>query len=114
MINTVQNEPYAVRMDVTKEEEVQTAFEEIALKYGGIDILVNNAGLATSSPLDETTLEEWNLNMNVLGTGYFLVAREAFKQMKKQGSGGSMVFVGSKNSVYAGKNASAYRLCKSA
>ena len=54
-------------MDVTKEEEVQTAFEEIALKYGGIDILVNNAGLATSSPLDETTLEEWNLNMNVLG-----------------------------------------------
>ncbi|MBJ3914264.1 SDR family NAD(P)-dependent oxidoreductase, partial [Salmonella enterica subsp. enterica serovar Agona] len=78
---------YAVRMDVTKEEEVQTAFEEIALKYGGIDILVNKAGLATSSPLDETTLEEWNLNMNVLGTGYFLVAREAFKQMKKQGSG---------------------------
>ena len=71
-------------MDVTKEEEVQTAFEEIALKYGGIDILVNNAGLATSSPLDETTLEEWNLNMNVLGTGYFLVAREAFKQMKNK------------------------------
>ncbi|MBU8683495.1 bifunctional aldolase/short-chain dehydrogenase [Bacillus haynesii] len=103
---------FAVRMDVTKEEDVQAAFEEMALKYGGIDILVNNAGLATSSPLDETTLEEWNLNMNVLGTGYFLVAREAFKQMKKQGSGGNMVFVGSKNSVYAGKNASAYSSAK--
>ena len=52
------------------------------LLYGGVDIIVNNAGLATSSPFDETSLKEWNLNMNVLGTGYFLVAREAFKQMK--------------------------------
>lgn len=102
----------AVKMDVTKEEEVKAAFEQAALAYGGIDCIVNNAGLATSSPFDETTLQEWNLNMNVLGTGYFLVAREAFKQMKKQGIGGNMVFVGSKNSVYAGKNASAYSSVK--
>ncbi|MCG6794025.1 bifunctional aldolase/short-chain dehydrogenase [Geobacillus sp. YHL] len=102
----------AVRMDVTNEEEVKQAFAEAALAYGGVDIVVNNAGLATSSPFDETTLQEWNLNMNVLGTGYFLVAREAFKQMKQQGIGGSMVFVGSKNSVYAGKNAAAYSAAK--
>ncbi|WP_240371274.1 bifunctional aldolase/short-chain dehydrogenase [Anoxybacteroides rupiense] len=102
----------AVRMDVTKEEEVRLAFEEAARTYGGIDIIVNNAGLATSSPFDETTLQEWNLNINVLATGYFLVAREAFRQMKKQGLGGSMVFVGSKNSVYAGKNAAAYSAAK--
>ncbi|PEU29064.1 bifunctional aldolase/short-chain dehydrogenase [Bacillus wiedmannii] len=102
----------AVKMDVTKEEEVKAAFEQAALAYGGIDCIVNNAGLATSSPFDETTLQEWNLNMNVLGTGYFLVAREAFKQMKQQGIGGNMVFVGSKNSVYAGKNASAYSSVK--
>ncbi|MEC2184916.1 bifunctional aldolase/short-chain dehydrogenase [Bacillus spizizenii] len=102
----------AVKMDVTKEEEVRSAFEQAALAYGGIDIVVNNAGLATSSPFDETSLKEWNLNMNVLGTGYFLVAREAFKQMKQQSRGGSMVFVGSKNSVYAGKNASAYSSVK--
>jgi NAD(P)-dependent dehydrogenase (short-subunit alcohol dehydrogenase family) len=57
-------------------------------------------------------LQEWNLNMNVLGTGYFLVAREAFKQMKTQGIGGNMVFVGSKNSIYAGKNAAAYSAAK--
>jgi NAD(P)-dependent dehydrogenase (short-subunit alcohol dehydrogenase family) len=76
--------------------------------------VVNNAGLATSSPFDETSLQEWNLNMNVLATGYFLVAREAFRLMKKQGRGGSMVFVGSKNSVYAGKNASAYSTAKAA
>ncbi|KZN95124.1 bifunctional aldolase/short-chain dehydrogenase [Aeribacillus pallidus] len=102
----------AVKMDVTKEEEVQAAFKEAALAFGGVDIIVNNAGLATSSPFDETTLQEWNLNMNVLGTGYFLVAREAFKQMKAQGIGGNMVFVGSKNSIYAGKNAAAYSAAK--
>lgn len=102
----------ALKMDVTSEEQVQTAFEQTALFYGGVDIIVNNAGLATSSPIDETTLKEWNLNMNVLGTGYFLVAREAFKQMKDQAIGGSMVFIGSKNSVYAGKNAAAYSSVK--
>ncbi|BAB05269.1 bifunctional rhamnulose-1-phosphate aldolase/short-chain dehydrogenase [Halalkalibacterium halodurans] len=102
----------AVKMDVTSEEQVQAAFKQASLTYGGIDIVVNNAGLATSSPFDETTLDEWNLNMNVLGTGYFLVAREAFKQMKVQGTGGNMVFIGSKNSVYAGKNATAYSSAK--
>ncbi|MCY8506521.1 bifunctional aldolase/short-chain dehydrogenase [Bacillus atrophaeus] len=102
----------ALKMDVTKEEEVQQAFKQTALTYGGVDIIVNNAGLATSSPLEETTLKEWNLNINVLGTGYFLVAREAFKQMKQQNAGGNMVFVGSKNSVYAGKNAAAYSSVK--
>jgi rhamnulose-1-phosphate aldolase/alcohol dehydrogenase len=102
----------AVKMDVTMEEQVQAAFDQAALTFGGVDIIVNNAGLATSSPIDETTLQEWNLNMNVLGTGYFLVAREAFKQMKSQGIGGNMVFIGSKNSVYAGKNAAAYSSVK--
>lgn len=107
-----ENRAIAVKMDVTKEEEVQAAFKEAALAFGGVDIIVNNAGLATSSPFDETTLQEWNLNMNVLGTGYFLVAREAFKQMKAQGIGGNMVFVSSKNSIYAGKNAAAYSAAK--
>ena len=102
----------AVRMDVTDEEAVRAAFREAALYYGGVDILVNNAGLATSSPIEETTLQEWNLNMNVLGTGYFLAAREAFILMKEQGIGGSMVFIASKNAVYAGKNASAYSAAK--
>ncbi|PDO10904.1 MAG: short-chain dehydrogenase [Candidatus Reconcilbacillus cellulovorans] len=102
----------AVKMDVTDEAEVAAAFREAALMYGGVDILVNNAGLATSSPFDETSLDEWRLNLNVLGTGYFLAAREAFRMMKEQGVGGSMIFIGSKNSVYAGKNASAYSAAK--
>ncbi|MEC0202938.1 bifunctional aldolase/short-chain dehydrogenase [Paenibacillus lautus] len=107
-----ENRAFAVKMDVTDEEAVQSAYREISITYGGVDIIVNNAGLATSSPFDETSLKEWNLNMNVLGTGYFLVAREAFSLMKTQGVGGSMVFVGSKNSVYAGKNVTAYSSAK--
>ncbi|MFC7679390.1 bifunctional aldolase/short-chain dehydrogenase [Paenibacillus sp. GCM10028914] len=107
-----ENRAIAVKMDVTDEEAVYSAYQASSITYGGVDIIVNNAGLATSSPFDETTLKEWNLNMNVLGTGYFLVAREAFKIMKQQSIGGSMVFVGSKNSVYAGKNASAYSSVK--
>lgn len=102
----------AVKMDVTSEEQIIAAYAQTAITYGGVDIIVNNAGLATSSPFDETSLKEWNLNMNVLGTGYFLVAREAFKLMKQQAIGGNMVFIGSKNSVYAGKNATAYSAAK--
>ncbi|MEE4565803.1 bifunctional aldolase/short-chain dehydrogenase [Paenibacillus polymyxa] len=107
-----ENRAIAVKMDVTQEEQIQAAYAETALTYGGVDVIVNNAGLATSSPFDETSLKEWNLNVNVLGTGYFLVAREAFKLMKEQTIGGSMVFVGSKNSIYAGKNVTAYSSVK--
>lgn len=102
----------AVKMDVTVEADIKEAFKQATLAYGGVDVLVNNAGLATSSPFEETTLAEWNLNMNVLGTGYFLVSREAFTLMKAQQTGGSMIFIGSKNSIYAGKNASAYSAAK--
>ena len=104
----------AVKMDVTKEAAVIDSFRQTVLAYGGVDVVVNNAGLASSAPFDQTTLDDWNLNHNVLTTGYFLVAREAFRVMKSQGIGGAMVFVGSKNSVYAGKNAAAYSTAKAA
>ena len=105
---------FAVSLNVTDEAAVKAAFKESALHYGGVDVLVNNAGLATSSPFLETTLDEWNKNIAVLATGYFLVAKEAFRIFKEQALGGSMVFVGSKNCVYAGKNASAYSTAKAA
>src|SRR5690625_1857160 len=108
------NRAIATKMDVTKEAEVTAAIQTGVLSFGGLDIIVNNAGLASSSPFEETTLDKWNLNMNVLVTGYFLVAREAFKLMKDQGIGGNMVFVGSKNSIYAGKNAAAYSTAQAA
>jgi len=104
----------AVKVDVTSEEAVAESFKGAILAYGGVDILVNNAGLATSSPFGETSLKEWNLNFNVLSTGYFLVSRDAFNIQKRQGLGGSQVFVASKNSVYAGKNAAAYSSAKAA
>ncbi|HJT59605.1 MAG TPA: bifunctional aldolase/short-chain dehydrogenase [Ktedonobacteraceae bacterium] len=104
----------AVKMDVTSETSVRAAFDQAALAFGGIDIIVNNAGLASSAPITETTLAEWNKNWNVLATGYFLVAREGFRLFQAQGRGGNLVFVASKNALVAGKNASAYSTAKAA
>ncbi len=104
----------AVKCDVTSEDDVASAFAIACREYGGVDVVVNNAGIATSAPIEETTLADWNRNMNILATGYFLVAREAFRVMKQQGRGGSLIFICSKNSVYAGKNAAAYSAAKAA
>jgi rhamnulose-1-phosphate aldolase/alcohol dehydrogenase len=104
----------SVGMNVTEEEQVQAAFRHAALTYGGVDIVVNNAGIASSAPIEETSLEMWNRNQSILSTGYFLVAKEAFIMMRRQATGGNLVFIGSKNSVAAGKNAAAYSTAKAA
>ncbi|KRW91109.1 short-chain dehydrogenase [Alicyclobacillus tengchongensis] len=101
-----------VPLDVTDEAAVLRSFREAVLAYGGIDVFVSNAGLASSSPIVETTIEDWNRNVSVLGTGYFLTSREAFRCMVEQGRGGSIVFVTSKNAIYAGKDAAAYSAAK--
>jgi NAD(P)-dependent dehydrogenase (short-subunit alcohol dehydrogenase family) len=101
-------------MNVTSEKAVEQAFQEAILAYGGLDIVVNNAGIAGGAPITETTLADWQKNMDILATGYFLVARQAFGLLKKQGVGGSLVFVGSKNSISSGKGASAYSAAKAA
>ncbi len=99
-------------MDVTSESAVQDAIRHAVMTYGGIDVVVNNAGIAGGAPIEETSLRDWQRQIDILLTGYFLVAREAFKVMKAQGIGGTMVFVGSKNSLAAGKGASAYSTAK--
>lgn len=99
-------------MDVTKEEAVAAAFRHAVMTYGGVDVVVNNAGIAGGAPIEETTLGDWQRQIDILLTGYFLVAREAFKVLKAQGLGGTLVFVGSKNSIAAGKGASAYSAAK--
>jgi rhamnulose-1-phosphate aldolase/alcohol dehydrogenase len=104
----------AARADVTDEDEVVRAYRRAVLEYGGVDVVVSNAGLASSAPIEETSVEMWDKNHAVLARGYFLVAREAFRIMKEQGVGGSLVFVASKNSMAAGKNASAYSSAKAA
>ena len=104
----------AARADVTDEGEVARAYLRTVLEYGGVDIVVSNAGLASSAPIEETSVEMWDKNHSVLAKGYFLVSREAFRVMKKQGLGGSLIFVASKNAMAAGKNASAYSSAKAA
>jgi rhamnulose-1-phosphate aldolase/alcohol dehydrogenase len=103
-----------VSCDVTQESAVQNALRQTVLMYGGLDVMVNNAGIAGGAPLEDTTLALWQRNMDILVTGYFLMARETFKLMKAQGVGGSMVFVGSKNSLASGKGAAAYSTAKAA
>ncbi len=99
-------------VDVTKEEVVVAKFRTAAADFGGLDILVSNAGIASAAPFDETSIDLWNKNIAVMATGYFLVSREGYKLMKAQGTGGSIVFVSSKNALVASKNASAYCTAK--
>ena len=98
--------------DVTSEAAVRAAYDAAVMAFGGVDIVVSNAGIASSAPIEETSLAEWERNHAVLGTGYFLVAREAFGVMREQGLGGSLVFIASKNAVVAGRNAAAYSSAK--
>ena len=103
-----------VEMDVTSEAAVAAAFAATAVEFGGLDILVSNAGIASSAPIEETTLALWDRNMSILSTGYFLVSREAFRLMKAQGIGGAIVFIGSKNGLAASPGAAAYCTAKAA
>ncbi|MBD0414919.1 bifunctional rhamnulose-1-phosphate aldolase/short-chain dehydrogenase [Oryzicola mucosus] len=103
-----------VNINVTREEQVVSGFAHAVVEFGGIDILVSNAGLASSAPIEETSLELWNKNMDILSTGYFLVSREAFRLFRQQKIGGNVVFVASKNGLAASPNAAAYCTAKAA
>jgi NAD(P)-dependent dehydrogenase (short-subunit alcohol dehydrogenase family) len=93
---------------------VAAAYRAAVLAYGGVDIVVSNAGIASSAPIEQTTVELWDRNSDILARGYFLVAREAARILRAQGCGGSIVFVGSKNALAPGKNAAAYSAAKAA
>ena len=102
----------AVEMNVTSEDAVADAYAAMAVEFGGVDIVVSNAGIASSAKVEDTTLELWDRNMSILSTGYFLVSREAFRMLKRQGIGGAIVFVASKNGLAASPGASAYCTAK--
>jgi rhamnulose-1-phosphate aldolase/alcohol dehydrogenase len=101
-------------VDVTREDAVVAGFRDSAWKFGGVDICVSNAGIASASPVDETSLATWQKNMDILATGYFLIARQAFQLFKTQAIGGSIVFIGSKNALAASPGAAAYCTAKAA
>jgi rhamnulose-1-phosphate aldolase/alcohol dehydrogenase len=102
----------AVAVDVTSEEQVTAAVRQAVLAFGGVDLVVNNAGLSLSRSLLETTLADWDLQHDVMARGSFLVSRETARVMIEQGRGGEIVYISSKNAVFAGPNNVAYGAAK--
>jgi rhamnulose-1-phosphate aldolase/alcohol dehydrogenase len=102
----------AVSMDVSSAAAIEDAFAATARAYGGVDLVVNNAGLSISKPLLETTEHDWDLQHNVMAKGSFLVSRHAARLMIEQGIGGDIIYISSKNSVFAGPNNVAYGAAK--
>ncbi|MGW0132110.1 bifunctional aldolase/short-chain dehydrogenase [Streptomyces sp. NPDC003299] len=102
----------AVTVDVTDEEQIAVAFREAVLAFGGVDLVVNNAGISISKPLLETTARDWDLQHDIMARGSFLVSREAARVMIAQGLGGDIVYIASKNAVFAGPNNIAYSATK--
>ena len=101
-------------IDVSNEESVKACFNNLLNAYGGIDILVSSVGINTESSFEDTSIDLWNKNFSVLSTGYFLVSREAFKIMKNQSNGGSIIFVVSKNGIIPSNKVSSYCSAKAA
>jgi rhamnulose-1-phosphate aldolase/alcohol dehydrogenase len=102
----------AVTSDVTDEDSVIDACRQAALAFGGLDLVISNAGLSISRPLLETTAQDWDLQHAVMPRGSFLVAREAARLMAAQGMGGDIIYICSKNAVFAGPNNVAYGAAK--
>ncbi|KAB2976311.1 bifunctional aldolase/short-chain dehydrogenase [Streptomyces sp. SS1-1] len=102
----------AVTVDVTDEEQIAAAFRSAVLAFGGVDLVVNNAGISISKPLLETSARDWDLQHAIMARGSFLVSREAARVMTAQGLGGDIVYIASKNGVFAGPNNIAYGATK--
>ncbi|AGS73256.1 bifunctional rhamnulose-1-phosphate aldolase/short-chain dehydrogenase [Streptomyces collinus] len=102
----------AVTVDVTSEEQIAAAFRAAVLAFGGVDLVVNNAGISVSKPLLQTSARDWDLQHDVMARGSFLVSREAARVMIAQGLGGDIVYIASKNAVFAGPNNIAYSATK--
>ncbi|MFI9581988.1 bifunctional aldolase/short-chain dehydrogenase [Streptomyces sp. NPDC052236] len=102
----------AVRVDVTDEEQIAAAFNAAVLAFGGVDLVVNNAGISISKPLLETTAKDWDLQHSIMARGSFLVSREAARIMQAQRIGGDIIYIASKNAVFAGPNNIAYSATK--
>ncbi|GAB3794344.1 bifunctional rhamnulose-1-phosphate aldolase/short-chain dehydrogenase [Humibacter antri] len=101
-----------VAANVADAEGVQAAIDATVLAFGGIDLVVNNAGLSLSKPLLETTEKDWDLQHDVMAKGSFLVSKAAASALIAQGMGGDIVYISSKNSVFAGPNNIAYSATK--
>ncbi len=101
-------------LDVTNEETIDKAFDNAAIAFGGVDIIINNAGISISKALLDHTTEDWDKLYNILVKGQFLVSKSGVRVLRKQGFGGDIVNIVSKNSVVAGPNNAGYGSAKAA
>jgi rhamnulose-1-phosphate aldolase/alcohol dehydrogenase len=101
-----------VQADVTDPAQVLRAVQAAVLAFGGLDLVVNNAGLSISKPLLETTEKDWDLQHDVMAKGSFLMSQAAAKVLIEQDMGGDIIYISSKNSVFAGPNNIAYSATK--
>ncbi len=104
----------SVTLDVTAKQTIEDAMQNAALQFGGVDIIVNNAGISTSKPIADHTLEDWDKLYDILVKGQFLVSQAGVKVMRKQGFGGDIINIVSKNSIVAGPNNAGYGSAKAA
>ncbi|KQQ08688.1 bifunctional rhamnulose-1-phosphate aldolase/short-chain dehydrogenase [Rathayibacter sp. Leaf296] len=98
--------------NVSDEAAVQAAIDATVLAFGGLDLVVNNAGLSLSKSLFDTTVADWDLQHNVMAKGSFLVSKAAARVLVDQKLGGDIIYISSKNSVFAGPNNIAYSATK--
>jgi len=101
-----------VQVNVTDAAQIDAAIDEAVLAFGGIDLVVNNAGVSLSKPLLETTEQDWDFQHDIMAKGSFLVAKAAARVLIEQELGGDIVYIASKNSVFAGPNNIAYSATK--
>lgn len=104
----------SAKLDVTNHETIENAFSEACLAFGGVDIVVNNAGISISKSILEHTEQDWDKLYDILVKGQFLVSQAGVNVMRKQGIGGDIVNIVSKNSVMAGPNNAGYGSAKAA
>ncbi len=104
----------ATALNVTDTESAGKAFDDACLAFGGVDIVVNNAGISISKSITDHTLEEWDRLYNILVKGQFIVSKAGIAVMRKQGFGGDIINIVSKNAVVAGPNNPGYGSAKAA
>jgi len=104
----------SVKLDVTNQQTITEALKSAALAFGGVDIIVNNAGISISKPIEDHTIEDWDKLYDILVKGQFLVSQSSIDLMRKQGFGGDIINIVSKNSVVAGPNNAGYGSAKAA
>src|SRR5205823_8835429 len=100
-LNSPGQRAIAVAMDVTRESDVDSGMAAVVSAFGRIDVLVSNAGIQIVAPLDEFPFAEWKRLLAIHLDGAFLATRAALRQMYRQGTGGSIIYMGSVHSKEA-------------